>query len=69
MTTPNHDGLESAKPDLQEQALVGKLEEFDDLAPDLFYGFRASFLELLVQSRAYDHWPPNTTPVRFVLVT
>ncbi len=42
--------LHSAGPDDVEEALVGKLDDFNDLAADLFYGFRAPFLELLVQS-------------------
>ncbi|MGO9463320.1 MAG: hypothetical protein ACLQVF_04055 [Isosphaeraceae bacterium] len=42
--------LHSAGPDQVEEALIGKLNDFSDLAPDLLDGFRAPLLELLVQS-------------------
>jgi len=42
--------LHFAGPDDLEEALISELDDFNDLAADLFYGFRAPFLELLVQS-------------------
>ncbi|MBV8609216.1 MAG: hypothetical protein JO034_17390 [Singulisphaera sp.] len=59
-TSPGHGFIEEvqdflfhfAGPDEVKKALIGKFDDFGDLAPDLFRGFRAPFSELRVQSHS-----------------